>query len=597
MPAYLQDVSPPARLAAVGGAVAGTLLLAWLTAWLLVGDGVPRGTQVLGADIGGMSPAAAEQTLKRELADRAESPLTVDVSDQKAKLEPKAVGLALDTSATVAEASDRPLNPVALLSMLFGDQRVTPTVRVDKQVMGERLAAVAKRADRPARDGDVRFVDGEAQAVQPQEGQVVDVAAAGQVLRQAYLRDDEVRLPTKTSQPEVSRAEVRRAMTEFAEPAMSDSIVLEVGDGTLELEPTDLDDHLGMRPDAKDPGRLVPHVAGKDLREALASQLAPYEGEPRDARFEVVGGSPRVIPAQLGRTAKPDELGRSVLAALESGSRRAPVELSRAEPELTTEKAHQLGITERVSTYTTSYPYAAYRLQNIHRAADLIDGTVVMPGDSFSLNDEVGQRTAENGFAKGTIIQDGRFFEDYGGGVSQLATTTFNAVFFAGLEDVQHQPHSFYISRYPEGREATVVWPVVDMEFRNDSPNGILVDTSYTDSTVTVTLWGTKRYEITSSDSGRYNVRPYKTIHDDSKTCVDQIGVRGFDIKVYRHFLQNGQEVKTETFKTHYEPADEIHCEPPPKPSDEPTSSPSGGGGGGGSGGGDSSGGGPILGG
>ena len=82
---------------------------------------------------------------------------------------------------------------------------------------------------------------------------------------------------------------------------------------------------------------------------------------------------------------------------------------------------------------------------------ELIDGTVLKPGETFSLNDTVGERTAENGFVKGFIIENGIFKEDYGGGVSQSATTTFNAAFFAGLEDVEHKPHSFYIDRYPVG--------------------------------------------------------------------------------------------------------------------------------------------------
>ncbi len=72
----------------------------------------------------------------------------------------------------------------------------------------------------------------------------------------------------------------------------------------------------------------------------------------------------------------------------------------------------------------------------------------------------MGERTAENGFTIGYVISNGVLVKDYGGGVSQMATTTFNAMFFAGLEDIEHKPHSFYIDRYPEGREATVAWPI-----------------------------------------------------------------------------------------------------------------------------------------
>ena len=103
-----------------------------------------------------------------------------------------------------------------------------------------------------------------------------------------------------------------------------------------------------------------------------------------------------------------------------------------------------------------------------------MDRTLVLPGKVFSLNRTVGERTEARGFAAGYIINNGQLEVDFGGGVSQLVTTTFNAAYFAGLEIVEHHPHSFYISRYPEGREATVAWGVKDLRFRNDSPNGDL---------------------------------------------------------------------------------------------------------------------------
>jgi vancomycin resistance protein YoaR len=94
-----------------------------------------------------------------------------------------------------------------------------------------------------------------------------------------------------------------------------------------------------------------------------------------------------------------------------------------------------------VSRFTTDFPHSPYRNTNLGRAAELIDGTILEPGETFSLNDTVGERTAANGFTKGIIISNGVFKEDFGGGVSQVATTTFNAAFFAGLEDVEHKPH------------------------------------------------------------------------------------------------------------------------------------------------------------
>ena len=152
-----------------------------------------------------------------------------------------------------------------------------------------------------------------------------------------------------------------------------------------------------------------------------------------------------------------------------------------------------------------------------------MDRTLVLPGKVFSLNRTVGERTAERGFAAGYIIDNGQLEVDFGGGVSQLVTTTFNAAYFAALEIVEHHPHSFYISRYPEGREATVAWGVKDLRFRNDSPNGIFITTSYTNSSVTVSIYGTKRYRIESVKGPRYDITPFRVV-DDTRSRRGQPG-------------------------------------------------------------------------
>ena len=178
-------------------------------------------------------------------------------------------------------------------------------------------------------------------------------------------------------------------------------------------------------------------------------------GAPVDATVRLVDGSPQVIPARPGVTYDPTpcrSLPRLVTSRRGARDRGAPRSPSRS---------HHRGrpgleITEQVSTFTTYYPYAEYRNINIGRAAEIIDGTVLEPGETFSLNGTVGERTRANGFTEGFIISDGIFKEDFGGGVSQVATTTFNAAYFAGLKDVEHKPHSFYFDRYPVGREATV---------------------------------------------------------------------------------------------------------------------------------------------
>ncbi|MFM7069219.1 MAG: VanW family protein, partial [Actinomycetes bacterium] len=142
--------------------------------------------------------------------------------------------------------------------------------------------------------------------------------------------------------------------------------------------------------------------------------------------------------------------------------------------------------------FTTPHPAGQPRVKNIHRIADITRGVIIPPGETFSINKFVGRRTAADGFVSAPAINDGKFVEDIGGGVSQFATTLFNAAFFGGLDIVAYKPHSIYISRYPFGRESTVAYPGVDMAVRNNTPYGVVIWPSYTSNSVTVQLWSTK---------------------------------------------------------------------------------------------------------
>lgn len=229
-----------------------------------------------------------------------------------------------------------------------------------------------------------------------------------------------------------------------------------------------------------------------------------------------------------------------------------------------------------LSTFTVAYPAAPYRTHNIARAVELINGAVVQPGDVWSFNQAVGERTEENGFVDGIMINDGRYVKSPGGGVSAVATTMYNAMFFAGLKPLEHGAHSFYIERYPEGREATVAWGTLDLRWQNDSGHPVTVRASSTSTSVTVTLLGTKQYdEIRATKGPRTHITPPAKHTVTGPTCEPQTPLEGFDVSVDRVFVQGGHEVGRETFRTHYTPRDEIVCAPE-SPSATPGATPSG---------------------
>jgi vancomycin resistance protein YoaR len=246
------------------------------------------------------------------------------------------------------------------------------------------------------------------------------------------------------------------------------------------------------------------------------------------------------------------------------------VQLTGAKAKFSTADAAKLRIKQVTGQFTTYFPYLPYRNINIGRAAALINGTVLKPGEIFSLNQVVGERTKANGFTEGYIIKDGRFRKELGGGVSQSATTTFNAMFFAGLKDIQHKPHGLFIDRYPPGREATVAWPSLDLKFQNDTKYGVLVQAYIVKATpsgrgsITVRMWSTKTYDkVAATDPIKSNFTTGRDIKDDSKDCEPTSPVRGFDVRFQRLFYQDGSVVRRENFSWRYEPTNRVICEKP----------------------------------
>jgi vancomycin resistance protein YoaR len=562
----------------VGWTLLGLLLIAlgaYVAGYLLTSDRVPRGTTVGGVDIGGMRPAAAERLLDRELAPRASAPIPVRAASERAEIDPRRAGLRVDMTESVdAAGAGRSWSPVRMWHYFAGGEDQAPVVSTDDARVRAALEPLGARVDKPARNGSIRFTADGAEPTFARPGVTLDADTAVARVQQAFVavvggsdQPGPVRLAVDRVDPEVDNAAVSKAMDDFANPAMSAPVRLELAATTLLLRPADYAETLSVENEG---GALVPAVDDEALVEQVEPALGSADLAPQDAEVRLVDGRPRVIPAVRGVTVDRDKLPNQFLRAVaaEGEGRTITVGTAAARPDFTTAEARALNIREVVSQFTTYFPHADYRNINLGRAAELINGTVLKPGETFSLNDTVGERTAANGFTKGFIISDGVFIEDFGGGVSQVATTLFNAAFFAGLEDVEHKPHSFYIDRYPEGREATVAWGAVDLRFRNDTPHGVLIEafvqpSSFTtQGAMTVRMWSTKHWKIRAETSERYNFTTEQVRRIDSENCEPNTGYGGFDVDVYRLFYRPGSDelVRREKMHTRYTPSDTVIC-------------------------------------
>ena len=542
----------------------------YAAAYVGAGDKVPRGTTVAGVDVGGQTPEQAVRTLEEGLADRVDEPISVVVDGESLSVSPADAGLEVDYEASIeAAGGGQSWDPARLWDYYTDGDHLPPVLEVDDAALTAAVDELATAAGTPARNGGVEFSGGRLEITQPRTGHEIDVDAARDAIETAYLSDgSEVELSLTTTEPDIDESDVQEAVDAFGNPALSGPVTLLFGSSEVVLAPRVYAEALRLRP--KD-GELVPGLDRKALTRLLDARIS--SGEPVDATVRVVDGAPRVIPAKPGVTYRPTDVEKTFLELVvrPGGEREERIEAVAAQADFTTADARALGITEQVSTFTTYYPHADYRNVNIGRAAELVDGTILEPGEEFSLNGIVGERTVENGFTEGYVISNGILVQDLGGGVSQMATTTFNAMFFAGLEDVEHKPHSFYIDRYPVGREATVAWGSVDLRFRNDTPHGVLVTADVTPSTVstsgvvTVSMWSTKTWDITTSTSDRYNYTTEETRRVDTLQCHPNDGYGGFDVDVYRYFREPGSSelVRTEKFHTSYIPSDTVICTNP----------------------------------
>ncbi|MFJ6200216.1 VanW family protein [Micromonospora sp. NPDC092111] len=535
-------------------------------AWAYAGD-VPRGTSVLGTELGGRSRADAAKELRAELEKRAatlNAPLSVVVGENRAEIAPADVGLAVDVDATVTAAAGAQAHPV---DRLFGSRAVQPVVTVDAARLDAALRKILGKQGRDMTMPAIIFTGTTPKPVYPKPSLSLDPERSAQAVRQGWLAGQPVTVPVVEKNPATTREEVDRLVTELAKPAVAAPVTVTSDKGSVSVPPAAI--ARALRFSADDEGKLTPRIDVKRLRSALGTKLAAIEVTPKDAGLTISGGKPKVVPGRAGQQLDSAALGRDLLAVLpKADGRTVTGQLKAAEPELTEAKLAELGIRERVSTFTTRFPggLSSPRSQNIIQAAKDVDGTIVKPGETFSLNAHTGERGYDQGYQDAPVIVGGKLVPGVGGGVSQFTTTLFNASYYAGLEDVEHKPHSFYFSRYPAVIESTIFWPDLDFKFRNNTPHGVLIDTSYTSNTITVSMWSTKTYDSVKTEYGpRRNITTPKTVHlEPGPKCISAAGSNGFSQDAFRVIKKDGKVVKREKFSWTYDPEPNFVCGPKP---------------------------------
>jgi vancomycin resistance protein YoaR len=552
--------------AAAVGALAVLLvgLLVWVGLTEPGGNGVLAGVSVEGRDMSGASRAELTAAVEELAAQRGQQEVRVDGEREEVTATRAEVGYGVAARDTVEDVWSRGRR--GLFGSLADRVRarfgatieVELTDAIDEEQVEAWSRAAAEQLSVQPRPAGVELVAeaplGErVRVTEPAPGEVVDGDMLAERLRDALDGTEgpvRVEAPAELIEPDVVDEDLAAVLPDaeravsapigLAHPAEGPAVELDEAALARVLHvPLDLDAPAGERFSVV----ADPEALAAELGEELLAGLATA---PRDATFVIDGEDVRIEGGEPGFSTELDVLAEQVTeVALADGEQRVS-ELSGAvtPPTFTRADAEELGIVEQVSTFTTEHAPGEGRVTNIQRMADIVDGAIIRPGESFSLNDHVGPRTRDRGFVEGGVIEDGEFEDAVGGGVSQLATTFFNAAFFAGVELIEFQPHSYYISRYPMGRESTIYYGAIDVEIRNDSPHGILVGTSYTDTSITVSFYSTPWAEVETTTS-----EPYDRVPGAERD--------GFTVDFTRTVTYPDGTTETEQWTHTYEPEDD----------------------------------------
>lgn len=550
-------------------------------------DRIHPGVSVSGIKVGGLTPEAALDYLNDSFVKLSSEPVTVVYQEHSWEIAADELGADIDEEKSVARAysigRDGPFAEIARqrLSSWFGGLDVRAELTLDESLAASALAPVFEAAEVPPVDASISIVDNIPSIKPAVSGVGVDRDELTARLLKAYISPDtSVVVPVHEVKADILDENAAEALSD-TEAMLSGDVSIFFGDKSWTFTPDQISAWIAFRSLAASPSvSATPATGSSDTEYTLEAYICPEKASEdvmpeiavtarpaKSASFQVASGSIRIIPSEDGAGPDMDSMTREMTRALTEGTTRTvEIRMMRIEPEITTQEAEGMGIKDEIATFTTRFDRSNRpRVNNIHTIADAVDGALLAPGAVFSLNERVGRRTAERGYQEAPAIVNGRLVPSLGGGICQFGTTLFNTIFESGLPVVERRNHSLFISAYPKGRDATLAWGGPDLRFKNDTPNWVLIDTSYTSSSVTVTFYGTDPgYTVTSDTSPWSNVVPYRTREVTDATLplaarrIEQQGVNGGTVVVRRYVRKNGQMIREDSFRSVYRPKEEI---------------------------------------
>jgi vancomycin resistance protein YoaR len=528
------------------------------------------GVNITGIDASGKTRSELAKPLDNLESKLRDNKLKIIHDDESWIVDANDYGLKVDKNATIDKAMS--YGRIGSLSNRFKSRiglwfkpvAITPVVSFNKAKLDELFSTIGKKVERLPEDAAIKIVDKNAVSSKSKDGLAIDKNVLSAGITDGIISDKEtMTLPMVVVKPDITETNLESTVAEVKQ-MVKEPIVLKYRADSWDISTDELADWVEFeKVRQRDSWALDAKFDKDQLVAFIEESTKKITVEPKDAEFSIVGDKVTIVPGAVGVKVNLAKAYDDITNVCESdAAREIMLETKTKEPKLTTEDAEKMGIKEKVSSFTTTFNAGqTSRVHNIKTLAGSLDGNLLAPGQVFSFNGTIGPRTAAKGYREAPAIVNGELVPSLGGGVCQVATTLFNAIFFGGFKVVERHNHSFFISHYPTGRDATVSWGGPDLKFKNDTDTYILIKTKTTAGSITIDFYSTKRnIKVDYKTAGPSNFRPSttQTVNDPSlpkgvKKVVDK-GFSGRDVTVYRTVTLDGETHAKDTFVSKYAP-------------------------------------------
>ena len=448
-----------------------------LTFYNMLNSNIISGVHIKGYNVSNLSKSDAKYQLEKYVEQNLPEEITLKYGDFETSISLSQI----DTSFDLKSATDSAYhigrqgnifqNNLYILSAMFGKVNIEPKLIIDKEQLSKNLEDISTQLPDAVIQSSYYIEDSNLIITPGKEGKVVDISATTELIKNAisdFSRDN-------------SPIEIA---VKVQQP---DAIDIEKIYNEIKKEPVDAYY-------TKEPFSVFPSENGVDFNISLEEAKAIIESEQKEEY---------IIPLKI------------------------------LYPNVSTNMIGTEAFPDLLSTYSTNYAVSnRNRTTNLILAANKINGTVIMPGETFSYNKVVGARTISAGYREAPIYVEGKVVDGVGGGICQITTTLYNAVVYANLEIVQRTNHQFVPSYAPASRDATVVYGAIDFQFKNNRQYPIKLVCSVANGVANFQIFGLKQeddceVQISAYETGRSRTaiysEAYKILKRDGKIISQEL--------------------------------------------------------------------------